>query len=206
MGVEDCCAELNTLLVQGAWATALQTGGDAWNDTIADAPPPENDVDLAHLLWFFLGLAEAHYQAGDYEGSLAVLSSLVYNYTQQALNTRNPGNGLVIGNVWFHLRASQCKWHLASVEDRNDQGPGSPIDELTRAVTSAGFQILHGEDQAFKDLVEAVLTPPEGSNNWTESMATYSHDAISLLKEFPYCHAPSYFHETLAAKLKSGEK
>jgi len=121
-------------------------------------------------------------------------------FIQAGLN-QDRRNGLVIGNIFFHLRMGQVKYELCETEaDRTLSEIGSPLDELTRAVASGGFEILQGEDKKYQDLIKNNLKPPKGSLTWEESLGVYVDTPEEVLAEFPLCHAQGYINHVLQEK------
>ena len=113
-------------------------------------------------MWLLYNKMHADFQLGDY---LEVMQAAAVVHQQFGKL-----KGFVIGNPYFHLRVGQAKYRLCPNEDqRNMPGPGSPRDELARALIGGGPRLFANEPAEYYQFVQSFLRPPQDCATWDDA-------------------------------------
>jgi len=108
--------------------------------------------------WRYLAFADAAIQAGNAQLAVKVIRG-AFGLAKAGIQ--------VVGNPYFHLKAGQTKWLLA--EDPRAPGPGSPQDELARALIGGGIDLLDGAWPDQRAFILQVMKPPQGLTSWEQT-------------------------------------
>ena len=168
--LQGVIAEADSLMANGQPAAADDKYGQAIR-MLNDSPLLQEAFGFASLFWLWMSGMNASYEASPghpshYQRTFQIIGTIYNNFQGRNLWP-------VVGNPLFHLRSGQCKYQLVPEESRNDQGKGSPLDELSRALIGAGIEMFDNEDPCYLEAVTRVVTPPEGFASWEASRGRY---------------------------------
>lgn len=143
---------------RGDTEAALALYGEGWGEVIRNKALA-HAVGVMDVLWMGLAILDllvtprpdgARYHPKE---ALAFADKMLRVFRSQ-----------VVGHPFFHLRRGQAK---AALDGLDHSGPGTALDELTRALIGGGLPIFAGEDPALAQAVTRVLLPPRGYDSWS---------------------------------------
>jgi len=185
--------QTSALMLGGNFEETADLLDSLWNDMLVDLDVATlGDEGIAQLAWLLLSLLESKCRLGDLETAKEVAQSLIMGWLQSHVN-RGRSNGLIVGNFVFHLLVARVKLALAKKQVNGGKTlsgtPHGGVDDVSRAVITAGIRILDGDDEdliELRQLIDTTLRQPEGG--WESREAC---ECISGI--YPNGQATEYF-------------
>lgn len=141
------------------WGDAADKYAAAWR-LVTSNPAEREAYTPERAFWLMMAGLEAAFRAGQHGAVLGMGKAAHQQFARF--------EGLVVGNPYFHLRMGQAKFERQPGKS-HETGPGTALDELTRALICGGTALFREEDPTYLAAVQAVLDPPDGFASWDEA-------------------------------------
>jgi hypothetical protein len=139
------------------WKIASSLSAAVWEEHLRNDP---QTLSAGAVFCTLFTIAWSLAQNGEYDAAIDTCNELLLGYVETQFHKR----GLVIGNPLFHLLVA--KIYLA-----NGHAERSICNELIRACSTGGVELLAQEPPRLKELLEKNLRPPSPFASWDESIS-----------------------------------